>query len=178
MQRHPEMLEKQMDRNSMKTRGKWKAQPLGKKKALQQNRLGPADWEQLCRKGSEDTSLAVHPHNNLAPLSVAAEAMIQSEGLGRHLVQQPETHEMLLSAVLSLGLRCTTLTLTYWCDSIRAGAWDIQGESAGPRYVQPLRKGTLRGNMIAIFSCLTGENRRNAFERNWEKTYKRGDSPR
>lgn len=83
-----------------------------KNKALEQNRLGPAGWEQVCRRGSEDTSLTVCPHSNVAPLSGAVQATMQSEALGRHLVQQSGTHEMLLSAVSSLGLHCATLTLT------------------------------------------------------------------
>lgn len=83
-----------------------------KNKALEQKRLGPAGWEQVWRRGSEDTSLTACPHSNVAPLSGTVQAMMQSEALERHLVQQSGTHEMLLSAVPSLGLHCATLTLT------------------------------------------------------------------
>jgi len=137
----------------------------GMDKALQHNRLGPAVWENLCSRGSEDTRSAVSLCRNLASFSGAAQVRVQPAGPGRDLSQQsgsPAWHRHWHTGASHMEAT----------ETIRPRALTIQGEAVGPGWVHPLRKGKLSRNMVAVFSYLMGDYRQDGvlwFSLNWQQ---------
>lgn len=135
VQRGPERLEKQMDRNSMKIiKGRCKARPLGWTKSCSRSVCGQlaanSSAEQALQTTGWQCPCAAISHPDL---SRAAQARVQSAGPETDFAQQPGIHKTLLNVVPSLWLPCTAQTLTYWCECQR-GRWGNQGwNTAHPR---------------------------------------------